>query len=110
MICDRRSPRFIEPGEEDMVGRGDNIGEVLLEVEDRGMASAFAFSFVSSVDGVRFKVLNTFHDDFRDLTGLGGVPISVVRVLLRFFGSAGSFASPGSFDAPRSLGASFTSC
>lgn len=108
MICDPRySLRFTEPGEDDIVGRGDSIGEVLLEVELRGMERPFEHSFVSSVDGVRFKFLNTFHDDFLDLIGLGGVLTSVDRVLLRVFKSAGSF---GSLDSLGSLGGPLTSC
>ena len=80
---------FREPGEVDIIGSGDRVGDVTTEF--RAFEGADEPSFVWSVDVVRLTFLNGFQEDFRDLDGLVGVAASSsgVKVPLRFFCSLG---------------------
>jgi len=107
MINLRKSLR--EPGEVDILVRGDRVGDTTMfgegfwafgDADDPSLV--IGPSFVCSVDVVRLTFLNGFHEDFRDLDGLVGVPASSsgVSVPLRFIyalnGSDGEISTSGS--------------
>lgn len=89
----RGSRVVIEPGEVDITGRPDSMGEAMLAVDDLEIGGADESSLECSAEPARCRFLKGFQDDFRDLEGLGGVSGSVVRVSLRFFRSLSSFTS-----------------